>query len=285
MFKKILSAILTVAMLAAFSCQALATDQSELDSLLDAETIEKIFNEYPDEIQYIEDKYGIEINHYTAFESDMIKKAAIEACGTPMSECLSQLATDLAVAKDERSIQNELADSNRSGPSRVPSYLGSTVKVNFGPLKGELFEALPPGVTEVTTVDIDVEVSNAEVIKDFQITGRVGVSSSIEVTGPPDGTMLTNGLYASHRFVTGVLFGTIVERIYQDVDPWTGAVMGQYSEYAIIDEQGYAYAHFGVMSSPMYVESYPRRVCVRCENINDFRNKLASEPERFIDTW
>lgn len=282
MLKKLLSTFFAVTMMLCLSCQALTTDQQEADSLLDPETLQEIFHEYSDEIKYIEDTYEVEINNYTDVESNIIKQAALEAYDTVKFERLSQLATDLAVAKSEYAIQDEPINTNRSGPARTPVYVGSTVVYPFGPLKGEFYEEVAIGQTATHDVNIHVEISSGETIKEFLIAVGADIRGSVSVEGPEDGTLLSNGMVATHRVVTGILAGTIVERFYQDIDPWTGAYMGEYSEYAVIDEIGYSCTHLAHIGSPMYVENYTTGVAVRCDNINDFINELETNPELFI---
>ena len=75
----------------------------------------------------------------------------------------------------------------------------------------------------------------------------------------------------------------MVRTTYADIDPWTGAQLGDpYYEYTIIDEDGIAYSHLAHIASPTYVEKATDSSYVTDNNYQDFKEHLASYPGDFI---
>lgn len=104
-----------------------------------------------------------------------------------------------------------------------------------------------------------------------------------DFTGPEEGARLANGAKVTHRIISGILFGVMVRTTYADIDPWTGAQLGDpYYEYTIIDEDGIAYSHLAHIASPTYVEKATDSSYVTDNNYQDFKEHLASYPGDFI---
>ena len=261
MKKRILSAALALTLLVSLNVQALATAPEE-KVLLDSERFQDILNEYPDEFGYVEETYGVEITDYTAETSDLIKQAARDAYNTDRFDCLSQLAAELAVAKYEQSMLNH--------PSAID-------------IKGVVLDRIATGVTSSKTVGGSISVDSGELIGGFSISAEVSVEASMEATGPEEGARLANGAKVTHRIISGILFGVMVRTTYADIDPWTGAQLGDpYYEYTIIDEDGIAYSHLAHIASPTYVEKATDSSYVTDNNYQDFKEHLASYPGDFI---
>lgn len=254
MKKRILSAALALTLLVSLNVQALATAPEE-KVLLDSERFQDILNEYPDEFGYVEETYGVEITDYTAETSDLIKQAARDAYNTDRFDCLSQLAAELAVAKYEQSMLNHPSAIDINGVTRVVQPIDTTVIRSYGPIKGVVLDRIATGVTSSKTVGGSISVDSGELIGGFSISAEVSVEASMEATGPEEGARLANGAKVTHRIISGILFGVMVRTTYADIDPWTGAQLGDpYYEYTIIDEDGIAYSHLAHIASPTYVE-------------------------------
>lgn len=282
MKKKLLSAALAIALLVSLNVQALATAPEE-KVLLDSEKFQEILSEYPDEFEYVEETYGVEITDYTAETSDLIKQATRDAYNTNRFDCLSQLATELAVAKYEQSILNHPSTIDSNGVSRVAQPVGTTVVRGYGPIKGVVLDRIATGVTSSKTVGGTISVDSGELVGGLSISAEVSVEASMEATGPEEGARLANGARVTHRIISGILFGVMVRTTYADIDPWTGAQLGDpYYEYTIIDEDGIAYSHLAHIASPTYVEKATDSSYVTDNNYQDFKEHLASYPGDFI---
>ncbi len=282
MKKKLLSAALAIALLVSLNVQALATAPEE-KVLLDSEKFQEILSEYPDEFEYVEETYGVEITDYTAKTSDLIKQAARDAYNTNRFDCLSQLATELAVAKYEQSILNHPSTIDSNGVSRVAQPVGTTVVRGYGPIKGVVLDRIATGVTSSKTAGGTISVDSGELVGGFSISAEVSVEASMEATGPEEGARLANGARVTHRIISGILFGVMVRTTYADIDPWTGAQLGDpYYEYTIIDGEGIAYSHLAHIASPTYVEKATDSSYVTDNNYQDFKEHLASYPGDFI---
>lgn len=282
MKKRILSAALALTLLVSLNVQALATAPEE-KVLLDSERFQDILNEYPDEFGYVEETYGVEITDYTAETSDLIKQAARDAYNTDRFDCLSQLAAELAVAKYERSMLNHPSAIDINGVTRVVQPIDTTVIRSYGPIKGVVLDRIATGVTSSKTVGGSISVDSGELIGGFSISAEVSVEASMEATGPEEGARLANGAKVTHRIISGILFGVMVRTTYADIDPWTGAQLGDpYYEYTIIDEDGIAYSHLAHIASPTYVEKATDSSYVTDNNYQDFKEHLASYPGDFI---
>lgn len=280
--KKILSAALALTLLVSLNVQALATAPEE-KVLLDSERFQDILNEYPDEFGYVEETYGVEITDYTAETSDLIKQAARDAYNTDRFDCLSQLAAELAVAKYEQSMLNHPSAIDINGVTRVVQPIDTTVIRSYGPIKGVVLDRIATGVTSSKTVGGSISVDSGELIGGFSISAEVSVEASMEATGPEEGARLANGAKVTHRIISGILFGVMVRTTYADIDPWTGAQLGDpYYEYTIIDEDGIAYSHLAHIASPTYVEKATDSSYVTDNNYQDFKEHLASYPGDFI---
>lgn len=280
--KRILSAALALTLLVSLNVQALATAPEE-KVLLDSERFQDILNEYPDEFGYVEETYGVEITDYTAETSDLIKQAARDAYNTDRFDCLSQLAAELAVAKYEQSMLNHPSAIDINGVTRVVQPIDTTVIRSYGPIKGVVLDRIATGVTSSKTVGGSISVDSGELIGGFSISAEVSVEASMEATGPEEGARLANGAKVTHRIISGILFGVMVRTTYADIDPWTGAQLGDpYYEYTIIDEDGIAYSHLAHIASPTYVEKATDSSYVTDNNYQDFKEHLASYPGDFI---
>ena len=282
MKKRILSVALALTLLVSLNVQALATAPEE-KALLDSERFQDILNEYPDEFGYVEESYGVEITDYTAETSDLIKQAARDAYNTDRFDCLSQLAAELAVAKYEQSMLNHPSAIDINGVTRVVQPIDTTVIRSYGPIKGVVLDRIATGVTSSKTVGGSISVDSGELIGGFSISAEVSVEASMEATGPEEGARLANGAKVTHRIISGILFGVMVRTTYADIDPWTGAQLGDpYYEYTIIDEDGIAYSHLAHIASPTYVEKATDSSYVTDNNYQDFKEHLASYPGDFI---
>ena len=282
MKKRILSVALALTLLVSLNVQALATAPEE-KVLLDFERFQDILNEYPDEFGYVEETYGVEITDYTAETSDLIKQAARDAYNTDRFDCLSQLAAELAVAKYEQSMLNHPSAIDINGVTRVVQPIDTTVIRSYGPIKGVVLDRIATGVTSSKTVGGSISVDSGELIGGFSISAEVSVEASMEATGPEEGARLANGAKVTHRIISGILFGVMVRTTYADIDPWTGAQLGDpYYEYTIIDEDGIAYSHLAHIASPTYVEKATDSSYVTDNNYQDFKEHLASYPGDFI---
>lgn len=269
-------------LLVSLNVQALATAPEE-KVLLDSERFQDILNEYPDEFGYVEETYGVEITDYTAETSDLIKQAARDAYNTDRFDCLSQLAAELAVAKYEQSMLNHPSAIDINGVTRVVQPIDTTVIRSYGPIKGVVLDRIATGVTSSKTVGGSISVDSGELIGGFSISAEVSVEASMEATGPEEGARLANGAKVTHRIISGILFGVMVRTTYADIDPWTGAQLGDpYYEYTIIDEDGIAYSHLAHIASPTYVEKATDSSYVTDNNYQDFKEHLASYPGDFI---
>lgn len=283
MKKRLLTAIVSIALLASLNCQALAVDQNEAELLLDTVISDNIFNKYAEEIQSIEEDYGVQINEYTDKTNNLLKQAARDAYNTEQFERRSQLITELAIVKDEQDILNASEVQGITITPRNLYYAGTKVIKNYGPIKGEVLATIAPGISTTQTIEETIGIDSGEEIADITFSSSVSLSVSTTTSGPEEDATLANGKKATHRLVTGILYGVIVEREYMYVDPWTGAQLGDpFYEYDVIDEDGLAYSHLAQISTPTYVEKATTNSCVRDSDYRAFKEHLRTDPGDFI---
>ena len=273
MKKRLFAAALAAVMMFSLGCQCFADKSSDPVELLDPAIFEEIFSRYAEEISDIEEEYGVAITGYTEEVNDLIKQAARDAYNTEKFDRRSQLATELGVAEYEQT---------RVTP-RTRSYLGTTTARSYGPIKGEVIDEIAEGLTSSRSVGGSVDIEMGEVLGVFTFSRSTSVAVETKASGPQRGELLDNGMKATHRIITGVLWGTIMKKTYVDVDPWTGAQMGEpYYEYEIISEDGIIYTHLAQISIPTYVERASTSKCITDANYNVFKENLKTNPGRYI---
>ena len=273
MKKRLFATAMAVVMMFCLGCQSFAGESNDPEELLDPAISEEIFSRYAEEISDIEEEYGVVINGYTKEVNDLIKQAARDAYNTEKFDRRSQLATELAMAKYK---QAQVTPRSRS-------YLGTTTAKAYGPIKGVVLDKIATGLTTSRSVEGSIGIKIGDKLGVFEFSNSVSVTVETVASGPEDGKLLVNGARATHRIVTGVLWGTILKKTYVDVDPWTGAQMGEpYYEYEVIDEDGIIYTHLAQISAPTYVERSSRSSCVKDSNYNEFKINLEKNPGNYI---
>lgn len=273
MKKRLFATAMAVVMMFCLGCQSFAGESNDPEELLDPAISEEIFSRYAEEISDIEEEYGVVITGYTEDVDALIRQAARDAYNTEKFDRRSQLVTELAVAEYE---QTQVTRRSRS-------YVGTTTVKDYGPIKGKVINKIATGLTTSRAVDGSVDIGIGEVLGSFTFSRSVSVTVETVASGPEDGKLLKNGKRATHRIVTGVLWGTIIKKTYVDVDPWTGAQIGDpYYEYEVIKEDGVIYTHLAQISSPMYVERASTGDCIKDNNYDAFKENLKTIPGRYI---
>lgn len=273
MKKRLFATAMAAVMMLSLGCQSFADKSSDSTELLEPAIYEDIFSRYAEEISDIEREYGVVITDYTEDVNDLIKQAARDAYNTEKFDRRSQLVTELAVAKYE---QTQVTPQSRS-------YLGTTTARSYGPIKGVVLAEIATGLTASRSVNGSISIKIGDELGVFEFSNSVSVTVETMASGPERGELLDNGERATHRIVTGVLWGTIMKKTFVDVDPWTGAQMGEpYYEYEVISEDGIIYTHLAQISVPTYVEKASTGRSIEDSNYKVFKEKLETNPGRYI---
>lgn len=264
-------------MLISLSTAAYATALQELDQLLDPQTAREIFDSFPEEISYVEGKYGISINGLDSYTNDLIKEETVAHYHDPSYDFVG-LMTALSVAKARYSNARSAAQNSMG---RVRDHERLVEYRAFGPLSGKVFQQVPTGATEETLISGSIRI--AKETEKFGVTIEATATASIRytLTGPADGATLENGRVATHRLGCGILYGTIMRYTYQEYDPWTGT--GQaYTEYIIQDAIGIEHTMLAAIGTRVYVEKQNRSDTMYFSNYKEFEDEFEENPGDFI---
>lgn len=269
--RKILSVSFVVAMMLSLSIPTYAA-ASEYTDLIPRNLANEIFEKYPSEISFVEEKYDITINRLDKSTNDLLKKEAAENYTNEAFD-FSGLMTELALEKAR--------NSTGISPMQIHVNEDWDVYAEYGPVVGEVLEEVAAGITQTYTDDFTISIRAGDEALGVEFSSGCSSSSSYTVQGPEDGTKMANGMKASHRIAVGILLGTVMKYEYDMYDPWTGAG-GHYIEYYVEDAAAKDYTLLVLIANPTYVEKASGRSTIRCENYQEFQNELWANPNRFL---
>lgn len=269
--KKLLCICLALLMVFGMTLFACAAEMESAD-MIPADVANEIFDKYPAEISYVEEKYDASITKLDATTDELIGKEAASNY-TNENFDFSGLMTELSLAKARYSAgamtrqlrTNELYEVHRS----------------YGPIAGEIVKEVSVGTTSVFEGEFEVILKKGDEVYGVELSARCKVTESYEVRGPEDGTTLLNEHSASHRIAAGVLMGTIIKYSYDLHDSWTGT-MEHCVEYYIEDKRGVSYTFLAFIGNPTYIQKASNTGVVTCSHYLDFENRLWDNPGQFI---
>lgn len=277
MKKKRFAALLAAAALVGCLGAACLLESRAPDVLLAPETARDIFSRYEEELQYIAETYGVTVTAFTEETNDLLRQAAIDQYGTDRFACLSRLVTELTIAWKNQ--ESDLPPDN-TGAQRETAYEAAA---DFGPITGTVWEEVPVGVTVEKAVKRTMGISLPEPLAQWLRSDEWGIPAGFSRTlsGPKDGTELSNGKRATHTIGVDVRFGVIARRTETAYDIWTGT-WRENSEEVVCNEAWGFYTILGLLNTPMYVQRGSDGVTVRCDNYLVFQEKLAEDPGQFL---
>lgn len=277
MKKKRFAALLAAAALVGCLGAACLLESRAPDVLLAPETARDIFSRYEEELQYIAETCGVTVTAFTEETNDLLRQAAIDQYGTDRFAGLSRLVTELTIAWKNQEV--DLPPDN-TGAQQKTAYEAAA---DFGPITGTMWDAVPMGVTVEKTVKKSIGISLPEPIEELLHSDEWGTSTEFSRTlsGPKDGSELSDGKVATHNFGVDVQFGVIARRTDTAYDIWTGT-WRENSEEVVCNETWEFFTLLGLLSTPVYIERMSDGVTVRCDNLLVFQEKLAEDPGQFL---
>lgn len=277
MKKRRIAAFLLAAALAGCLGAACLLENRKPAALLDPETAESIFSRYEEELRYIEETYGVTVTEFTEETNRLLQQAAMDQYHTDRFEGLSRLVTELTIAWKNQ--ESDLPPDN-TGAQRETTY---EAEANFGPITGTVWEEVPVGVTVEKAVKRSMGISLPEPLAQWLRSDQWGMPAGFSRTlsGPEDGTKLSDGKKASHTIGMDVRFGVIARRTDTAYDIWTGT-WREDSEEVVCNETWGFFTILGLLSTPMYVQRGFDGVTVCCDNYLVFEEKLAEDPRQFL---
>ena len=277
MKKKRIAAFLLAAALVGCLGAACLLERREPAVLLDPETTGDIFSRYEEELQYIAETSGVTVTAFTEETNDLLRQAAIDQYGTDRFAGFSRLVTELTIAWKNQ--ESDLPPDN-TGAQQKTAYEAAA---DFGPITGTMWDAVPMGVTVKKTVKKSIGISLPEPIEELLHSNEWGTTTEFSRTlsGPGDGTELSDGKVATHNFGVDIQFGVIARRTDTAYHLWTGT-WRENSEEVVCNETWEFFTLLGLLSTPVYIERMSDGVTVRCDNLLVFQEKLAEDPRQFL---
>ena len=277
MKKKRIAAFVLAAVLVGCLGAACLLERREPAVLLNPETARDIFSRYEEELRYIAETSGVTVTAFTEETNDLLRQAAIDQYGTDRFAGLSRLVTELTIAWKNQ--ESDLPPDN-TGTQQKTVYEAAA---DFGPITGTMWDAVPMGVTVKKTVKKSIGIALPEPIAELLHSDEWGTRTEFSRTlsGPEDGSELSDGKVASHNFGVDVQFGVIARRTDTAYDIWTGT-WRENSEEVVCNETWEFFTLLGLLSTPVYIERMSDGVTVRCENLLVFQEKLAADPGQFL---
>ena len=269
--KKLLCICLALLIVFGMTLPACAAEMESAD-MIPADVANEIFDKYPAEISYVEEKYDVSITKLDAMTNELIGKEAASNY-TNKNFDFSGLMTELSLAKARYSA----------------GAMGRQIRANeeyevyrsYGPIAGEIIKEVPVGTTSIFEGKVGVTLKMGDEVYGIELSTRCSVRVSYEVRGPEDATPLGNGYYASHRIAAGVIMGTIIKYSYDLHDTWTGT-MEHCVEYYVEDKEGVGYAFLALIGNPTYIQKASGVGVVACSHYLDFENRLWDNRGQFI---
>lgn len=277
MKKKRIAALLLAAALVGCLGAACLLEGRKPAALLDPETARDIFSRYEEELQYIAETCGVTVTEFTEETNRLLQQTAMDQYHTDRFAGLSRLVTELTIAW-----KNQEADlpPDNTGAQQETTYEAAA---DFGPITGTVWDEVPVGVTVEKAVKRSMGISLPEPLAQWLRSDEWGIPAGFSRTlsGPKDGTVLSDGKQASHTIGVDVQFGVIARRTDTAYDIWTGT-WRENSEEVVCNEAWGFYTLLGLLSTPMYVQRGSDGVTVRCDNDLVFEEKLAEDPRQFL---
>ena len=177
--------------------------------LLNTEATNKIRNQFPEEIEYIEDFYGISISIIDQETMERIKKVAIPNLGK-VEYSFSELMNALAWARVE-------VENGSLGSTNAYVQYQTRASSDYGVLAGAHLMDVPVGSTLSVEYSDAISLAAGSEVVGVTLDQGYSTSFSYSVSGPSDGTTFgTNNSYtANHRTAFAVLYGTVVWSLFR----------------------------------------------------------------------
>lgn len=267
------------------SCGAVSGDDvtDTVETLAAEEDVQAIFSEFDAEIRYVEEKHCVTINELNQENLDLIKVEAVENLYNE-EYCFVDLMNEIALASARYRDAKAVEDSGIQRTERpIISNKVTTVYSDFSALKGKYIAEMPVGVTGTVSSSTSIEVATGDVLKNVKIGVNFSIGFSYDLSGPEDGTVLSNGVIATHRVAFGILYGTIMKSEYDIYYPDTDYTHHMTEYY--IDTSSAATTEYTMLASigiPTYSGMARHTGVLYFSNLNEFRSRVETSPEMFI---
>lgn len=255
-----------------------ASTLPEDSSLVPQEEFQTILDAFEPEISYIEQTHFVTIDTLTPDTLALIKEEAILNLENdsfrfaPLMDAIS-----IAMLRE----QNHQT-STRAGNGYVIINETYTTVLSYQALKGRHIVDAPVGSSYTYSDSTSVSISSGELIAGFKLTAETSKTVSYSVTGPTDGTTLSNGKIATHRTAIAVLFGSISR---YEFDIVSNGVITHATQYVITPgtEAALPYTFLTNIGLPTYADS-PNATSwvIPYENPTAFYNAIESNPQTLI---
>lgn len=246
--------------------------------LVPQEEFQTILDAFEPEISYIEQTHFVTIDTLTPDTLALIKEESILNLENdsfrfaPLMDAIS-----IAMLRE----QNHQT-STRTGNGYVIINETYTTVLSYQALKGHHIVDAPVGSSYTYSDSTSVSISSGELIAGFKLTAETSKTVSYSVTGPTDGTTLSNGKIATHRTAIAVLFGSISR---YEFDIVSNGVITHATQYVITPgtEAALPYTFLTNIGLPTYADR-PNATSwvISYENPTAFYNAIESNPQTLI---
>lgn len=246
--------------------------------LVPQEEFQTILDAFEPEISYIEQTHFVTIDTLTTDTLALIKEEAILNLENdsfrfaPLMDAIS-----IAMLRE----QNHQT-STRTGNGYVIINETYTTVLSYQALKGRHIVDAPVGSSYTYSDSTSVTISSGELIAGFKLNAQTSKTVSYSVTGPTDGTTLSNGKIATHRTAIAVLFGSISR---YEFDIVSNGVTTHATQYVITPgtEAALSYTFLTNISIPTYANRPDAtNWVISYENPTAFYNAIESNPQTLI---
>lgn len=277
--KKLMFFLMCVALCVSVASMACcAAIPQTANTLADADEVQAIFLEYRAEIDYIEQKHFVSINVLTYDTLELIKSETILNLENEEYRFAAFMdAISIAMLKQQNAQKNAAA---RYGYTIMNETY--TTVVSYQALKGRHIVDVPVGSSYTYSSTVSVSISSGELIEGLEISAGCSKSVSYSVSGPADGSTLSNGLPATHRTAIGVLFGSISRYEYDLVN---NAGVFHITQYVVTPgtEAGVAYTFLSNIGIPTYIQRpNANNWVISYATPTAFYSAIVSEPSEII---
>ena len=193
-------------------------------------------------------------------------------------------ALSIACLKYEKENEHSISQLSTGGPGYVITNETYTTVVSYKALKGVHFLDVPTGSTITRTYSGSISISAGELIQGVTITAGLSESVAYSVSGPADGTTLSNGKPATHRTAIGVLYGSVSRYEYDVILTDTGTVRHM-TEYVITPNTKSAvpYTMLVNIGMPTYIQKPTGTNWIVVYNTpTAFYNAIVSSPSDIV---
>lgn len=182
--------------------------------------------------------------------------------------------------------------STRAGNNVVIANLKTTEICSDRPLKGQYKTRVAVASTQAYTSTITLGISGTLNVPGYgsvEITGSTTKTETVTYCGPADGTKLYNGKLATHRYVCGVLYGSVNKTTWDLVDRASHRVVESFTNYTVVAPHLAIFTGNGALDSDgtLYLDSVAPSVrrTARWKSHPNFQSSIVTNPAGYMNGY